>query len=40
MKVFEKLLIQSGVVDKDGLLKLKHDSIKIADDNDRKMIPS
>ena len=35
MKVFEKLLIQSGVIDKDGILKLKHDSIKIADANDK-----
>ena len=35
MKIFEKLLIQSGVVDKEGLLKLKHDSLKIVDDNDR-----
>ena len=35
MKVFENLLIQSGVVDKDGIQKLKHDSFKVVDNNDK-----
>ena len=34
MKIFERLLMQSGLIDKEGIQKLRHTSIKIADTND------